>query len=408
MSDPERFDATHEADVVVVGDGPAGSALAAACARRAIDVVLVGDDQPWRPTYGIWIDELDGVEGLGDVGAWTRRVTPISAYGERRHELARPYGVVDNEALRARLQTGVERLVGRTVSTRTGVTHHSVAVTGGRRVRCRLIVLATGRSGDPDAIGGRGPAWQTAFGAVLAEPPPGELGRPTLMDFRPPAGGTGAGPTAPTFAYALPVADGWLVEETVLAARPAVDPVVLRRRLAARLGMTDGDLLERAVGSEVVAIPMGGPLPDRDQVIVRFGAAAGYVHPATGFSLSASLRAAPRVADAVGVALAEHDDLAADARMVWDAVWPAAARRTRALHDYGLERMIRFDGAGLREFFDRFFELPTEDWSAYLRVDAAPADVSRTMSRLFRSSSWPMRRRLASGNPLALARLLWP
>ncbi len=92
--------------------------------------------------------------------------------------------------------------------------------------------------------------------------------------------------------------------------------------------------------------------------------------------------------------------------MVWDAVWPVAARRTRVLHDYGLERLVRLDGDAVREFFDRFFELPTERWAGYLRIDEPPGSVSRTMLGLFRSSSWSTRRRLASGNPLALAGLL--
>ena len=38
---------------------------------------------------------------------------------------------------------------------------------------------------------------------------------------------------------------------------------------------------------------MGGALPDRGQPVRGFGAAAGYTHPATGFSVAASLRAAP-------------------------------------------------------------------------------------------------------------------
>ena len=107
----------------------------------------------------------------------------------------------------------------------------------GARIRCRLIVRATGTSGGPGDGAARGPAWQTAFGVVLADPPSGELGRPTLMDFRPPAGDDETGPAPPTFVYALPVADGWLVEETVLAARPAFGADQLLRRLAARLGV---------------------------------------------------------------------------------------------------------------------------------------------------------------------------
>ncbi len=42
------------ADVVVVGDGPAGSALATALAAAGTSVVLVGRDDPWNATYGTY------------------------------------------------------------------------------------------------------------------------------------------------------------------------------------------------------------------------------------------------------------------------------------------------------------------------------------------------------------------
>ena len=38
------------ADVAVVGDGPAGSALAQACRRAGLGAVLVGDDAAWNAT----------------------------------------------------------------------------------------------------------------------------------------------------------------------------------------------------------------------------------------------------------------------------------------------------------------------------------------------------------------------
>ncbi len=77
-------------------------------------------------------------------------------------------------------------------------------------------------------------------------------------------------------------------------------------------------------------------------------------------------------------------------------------RRTRALHDLGLSVLLELDQAGVRLFFDRFFT--TEHWPAYLRVDATPGEVSRSMLDLFRAAPWPLRRRLALRNPAPLAR----
>ena len=47
-------------DVLVVGAGPAGMALAAQCARRGLRTGLVdpAPQRPWTATYGMWADEL--------------------------------------------------------------------------------------------------------------------------------------------------------------------------------------------------------------------------------------------------------------------------------------------------------------------------------------------------------------
>ena len=57
---------TKHTDVVVVGDGPAGSALAQGCARRGIETALIGAGQPWTATYGCWVDDLE--PAAGDLG----------------------------------------------------------------------------------------------------------------------------------------------------------------------------------------------------------------------------------------------------------------------------------------------------------------------------------------------------
>ena len=65
-------------DVVIVGDGPAGSALAQGCTRRGLSTCLVGPDADWEATYGCWIDDLaapgNGVLDRSDTSAWFVRV----------------------------------------------------------------------------------------------------------------------------------------------------------------------------------------------------------------------------------------------------------------------------------------------------------------------------------------------
>jgi lycopene beta-cyclase len=290
---------------------------------------------------------------------------------------------------------------------------HRIDLDTGEAVRARVVVDATGWPARfARQAGVQAPAWQTALGVVLAEPPDGDLGRPTFMDFRRVIGPDGApssvGPHGvTTFCYALPVHDGWLVEETVLAAQA-------RRRAdrpTAAVGRPPGATPRQRAGRcgphRVRAHPARWFTSGSDQPIVAFGAAAGYVHAATGFSVAASIRAAPRVAAAIAEAVATGSGVA-DHEPIADAVWPASMRRTRVLHDFGLEVLLDLDDDEVRAFFDAFFELATEDWSAYLRVDTPPREISAVMMRLFRSSSWQVRRRLAARNPMALARLLRP
>ena len=416
MTTPTHDPATDRFDVAVIGDGPAGSALARACRRQGIDVVLVGDDAPWTATYSTWADDLvddSGVE-LVDVDAVVAIASAeVWAYGARPHRLPRTYATLDNDRLRSALRDDVEHR--RVRVDRVSVTPHGhrLELVDGSIIIARVVIDAAGwpaRFARHESE--RAPAWQTALGVVLPEPPPGELGNPTFMDFRRVLGLDGApssvGPSGvTTFCYSLPVSDGWLVEETVLAARPAIEPIALLPRLAGRLGRHPDSVLADAVRTEYVRIPLGGSRPGPDQPIVAFGAAAGYVHAATGFSVAASIRAAPRVAAAIRLAL-DSSPGAVDPAPIAEAVWTAPMRRTRVLHDFGLEVLLDLDDDEVRAFFDAFFELSIVDWSAYLRVDTPPGEVSAVMARLFRSSSWQLRRRLAGRNPASLARLLRP
>lgn len=356
-------------DLAIIGDGPAGLALGAAARERGLRVGVIGSGAPWPATYGLWRDE---VPGLPDE-CFTAVVPHVVVHGHRRHVLERPYGVLANDAARAHFGRDVELIPARaerTVRTPTAVR----VLTDAGRVDARIVVDAGGRSLVP------GQAAQSAYGVVVTDPPPGAL-EPTLMDLRP------AGEGVPTFCYVVPTAAGWLVEETVLVARPPIGPDALAPRLAARLGGA-----VPAGGIERVLIPVGGPLPGATGPVVPFGAAAGYTHPATGFSVAASLRAAPRVADAIAAVCARTGR--PDPGPVHAAVWPRRLRATRRLHDYGMAVVAGLEQDALAAFFDAFFELPVARWAPYLRIDADPLEVSRTMWLLARRLPPGLRRRL--------------
>jgi lycopene beta-cyclase len=401
-----------DADVVVVGAGPAGCALASALMDLGVVTLTVDPSpgSPWRATYGMWIDELP---------TWVARRVPrerevfasrwstVRVAGHRIRELARPYGRLDNDVLREALTSG-ETLA----ATVRGASHYRwgsrVHTTSGE-VATRLVVDATG------AAGVLGPpvssdAAQVAYGLVVPSDAVPEPWRPpggcTLMDWRQWAGASTPDISAPTFLYVLDDGRQTLIEETSLVARPPAAVDTLRQRLIRRLGV---DLHEVALDHEVVHIPMasGRPRRDRGDRVVTFGAAAGYVHPATGYSVAASLRAASRVAAAIASAL-DGGDGAIVAERAANAVWPMAQRRVRALHDVGLAALEQMNATALRTFFDAFFELPLEQWAAYLRVDATPADISRAMSGVFRRVPARQKLMLMGAHPRGVVSVAWP
>lgn len=47
-------------DLVIIGCGPAGLALAAESAKLGLNVGLIGPDLPFTNNYGVWEDEFKG------------------------------------------------------------------------------------------------------------------------------------------------------------------------------------------------------------------------------------------------------------------------------------------------------------------------------------------------------------
>lgn len=403
-------------DVVVIGDGPAGTALAAALHKRGVDVLLVGNDAPWTATYGTWADDVEALSWFDTSKVWADRVDTIAVDVGGHRMLDRAYGVIDNTVLRSTLRSNVRHRNVEVVDVlldQAGGRRHEVVLVNGEQLSTRVVVDATGWPGwnvrsKTSRRGRVDPPRQTAYGVILTHRPEGRYGEPLLMDFSSPPSAIAEGVNddlGPSFAYALPVAGGWLVEETVLAARPAVHPDLLAGRLAARLGTTIEDLEATAVSIERVDIPMGGALPDRSSSLLAFGAAASMIHPATGYSLASSLTRADPVAAAIEEELGRPSF---DPRRVWEAIWPKSALRSRSLHDYGLAVLLGLDAVDIRSFFGSFFELDHDEWAAYLRITTKPAELARVMGSMFVAAPWRLRRRLVSQNPLALARLLRP
>ncbi|SHG26901.1 lycopene cyclase (CrtL-type) [Geodermatophilus nigrescens] len=374
-------------DVVVAGAGPAGLSAAAACAAAGLSTALVAPAvRPWPATYCLWADELDAAAGPLGLDPAAARTTMAARYsptvvrtasgGER--ELTRGYARLRNDAVHAALLDRFTAAGGRLVTGRVrGLLDDDggeVAVLAdGTRLAARTVLDARG--------GGPATAQQRAWGEVVAGPVP---------DLVPPDGALFMDWTAlaapgapPAFLYGLPLDDGTvLLEATSLAARPPLPLADLRERLAALLTAHG---LRPAGGAERVAIPLdAAPRPAGPGT--PLGAAAGLVHPATGYSVAASLRLGPRVAAALAAGR--------DPRPVVRAARP---RATAALLGLGLEVLLPMDAAATDAFFGAFFTLPEQEWAPYLDGGSPPSAVAGTMARVFGALSPAQRARLLRG-----------
>lgn len=268
-------DLSATSDVVVVGCGPAGLALAAELAGQGLSVALVGHDRPFVNNYGVWEDEFRalGLEHTLD-HVWADAVCYFREGREVR--VGRAYGRVCRRRLRAHLlrrcaDAGVRFLAGEVEGVDTanaggggggGAPPAAVRVRGGAVLGARLVTLASGAAAgrllryDP---GSPGVAAQTAYGIEAEVEGYGDAfdpGAMLFMDYRRhhtglypgtarrqrpgqhpngAAGLWGTGGETPSFLYAMPLGGGRVfLEETCLVAKPALPFAVLKRRLERR------------------------------------------------------------------------------------------------------------------------------------------------------------------------------
>ncbi|WP_018680681.1 lycopene cyclase family protein [Actinokineospora enzanensis] len=364
-------------DVVVVGSGPAGRAVAYACARRGFDVGLVGPPTGWPATYGIWSDQ----EHALPPGSGLTRATAVHASGRL---LARGYSILDNPSvLRSFAHPAIHPIDDQATAARYGRQGATVLLKSGQRLACAVVIDASGErrvlSGGP-AKGQR--IEQTAYGVVVRSEDAEahvQSGEAVFMEWGPDA----------SFLYAVPLSDGrTLLEETSLAARPGVSWEVLRDRLRCRIGHVEPLAEERvrfSVNSRPTPVWHSGSVP--------FGVAAGMVHPATGYSVGDALAVAPGVAAAIGDNLDTSPEAAAEAaRRV---IWSPAARVVHRLRRYGLRALLAMSPGQLSTFFQVFFELPDQLQRTFLSGREDVRGTAAAMVEVFGAVPWEIRGKLA-------------
>ncbi|MFW0794657.1 lycopene cyclase family protein [Gordonia sp. CPCC 205515] len=341
-----------------MGAGPAGRALTHRLLTHGCTVALVDPRPvaPWQATYGCWTDELPEWMPADTIAAETNSVdlrSPDTVVVERG------YTVLDVDALQAALDVdGAEVIADRAIA----VQPDRVTLRSDAQITAGVVIDARGLSG-------RGPR-QTAFGRIVPRAQAVSVldgAEAVLMDWTAVPGLDRAAP--PSFLYVIPLDDERvLLEETCLAGDPPLSPSELRTRLDARLvGHTLTDL-----GDETVSFGLLGQHSPWRSDVTLFGARGGLMHPATGYSVAASLRAAEPVAIAIAAQEDPHRTM-----------WPRSARQVYRLRRAGLRSLLALDATQTRRFFATFAQLPVDRQRAYLSEREDLSGVMRTMTQLF-------------------------
>ncbi|AYJ32373.1 lycopene beta cyclase [Corynebacterium xerosis] len=396
MSQFGRRSGSPRTRAVVLGLGPAGRIAAHRAAARGWDVMALDPAGGSMPsTVGAWAHQLPA---WLPAEAFASRFRPsvVTSDGSRRL-LGDDYVVLDTAVLlglggfEVRRERGTRDADG-VVTIRDGHGEFS------EWARPDVVVDAVGAAPGAAVLEAR----QLAFGHVFREVDvPEHVRVPVLMDFTVPTGtglppnradATGSHPA--TFSYRLPLGDGtWLIEETILAARASSDAddprraelhAHLRRMQSRRLADLGVDPA-RAIADDTVDFPMGPRhLPEHHprKGHGHFGAAGGWMHPATGYSVGAVLADVDRFLDQL------------EARA---SASPPGGRPLAWLRRRGLHVLLGFDADQTREFFDSFLSLPDAAIREYLTGTSTP----RTLAVMV-ALAIPLGRR----NPKTLARLL--
>lgn len=372
-------------DVAIVGAGPAGLATAAELAEYGFTVQVLDPNAfaHWPNNYGAWLDELTTL-GYTESVAQQWGVSTVHLPHEKLI-LNRSYARIDRAQMKHQLMQRIQKRGGGIADDAVlehfqsqKDTEHELCSTlhlqSGAVVHARLVLDASGYPGKlcgAPSYDPLGPGYQAAIGLTIrcSGGHGFAVGEMVFMDWTSDhlhgSQLEQSSESIPTFLYAMPFDEEVMfVEETSLVARPSAPLELCRERLHARLQHLGLQYELEEPEEELCLIPMGGRLPDYPQHStspVPVGAAGGFVHPATGYSVIRSLTAAKRIASSLATT-----DSHIDAYTAWHSLWPASEARRRAFFLFGMEVLLALNLSGLRSFFAAFFTLEDRLWQGFL------------------------------------------
>lgn len=229
-------------DLVVIGCGPAGLALAAESAKIGLKVGLIGPDLPFTNNYGVWEEEFKAL-GLESCFEQVWRDTIVYIDDDNPILIGRSYGRVSRRLLHEELvkrcfESGVSYLNAKVERIMEGHDGHSVvACERGITILCRLATVASGAASGKllqYEVGGPRVCVQTAYGVeVEVENSPYDPGLMVFMDYRDYSEQNFNSVEAkfPTFLYAMPMSPTRIFfEETCLASIDAMPFDLLKKK----------------------------------------------------------------------------------------------------------------------------------------------------------------------------------
>ncbi len=398
-------------DVLVLGAGPGGLAIAAALSEENLKVeVLSANDRrdPWPYTYGIWGEEVDdlGLDHLLE-HRWCNTVSYFGDGSIEPKDIAnqatkhgRDYGLFDKKKLQQHWLKQCDNahvLWHRGCASSISIEQKTstITTTEGQKIKARLIIDATGY--EPIFIKSeksRPVAVQTCYGIVgRFNLPPVEEGQFVLMDYRCDHLSLKERKEPPTFLYAMDMGDGrFFLEETSLGLAPPLTLETLKSRLNQRLNHRGLEITSLEYEELGLFLPMNKQIPYLNQPVLGFGGSAAMVHPASGYLVGGLLRRAPITAKAIAKAM--HNKEANSLQISsagWAALWPAELRRKQALYQFGLEKLMRFEEQQLRDFFTSFFSLPNSQWYGFLTNTLSVRELVKAMVTMFINAPWNVR-----------------
>ncbi|XP_010536870.1 PREDICTED: lycopene epsilon cyclase, chloroplastic [Tarenaya hassleriana] len=401
-------------DLVVIGCGPAGLALAAESAKLGLRVGLIGPDLPFTNNYGVWEDEFKDL-GLQKCIEHVWRDTIVYLDDDKPITIGRAYGRVSRdllheELLRRCVESGVSYLSSKVDSILEGADGHSlVACEHNTIVPCRLATVASGAASGKllqYEVGGPRVSVQTAYGVeVEVENNPYDPDQMVFMDYRDYTRQKIRSLEAeyPTFLYAMSMSKTRVFfEETCLASKEVMPFDLLKQKLMIRLE-TMGVRILKIYEEEWSYIPVGGSLPNTEQKNLAFGAAASMVHPATGYSVVRSLSEAPKYASVIARILGNKPSTTKHinggnnsniSMQAWNSLWPRERKRQRSFFLFGLALILELDIEGIRSFFHTFFRLPNWMWQGFLGSTLTSTELMIFALYVFMIAPNDMRKRL--------------